>query len=330
MERRTVGTLVIRCLMAATLFAATGAATSIAAAQDYPSKPIRMIVPFPPGNGTDVLARLIADKISASMKQDVIVENMAGGNGVIAAGLVAREAADGYTILIAGTSLTVLPYVVKDLQFDPKKELRPFAVFAEASPALIVPGKSAIKSIDDLVAKAKADPSKVMFGSSNNSAQFAAQLFKHHAKIDFVTIPYKGTQQAYIDLISERITLMFAGVATTAPLLEDNSLRALAVASRKRLKAYPDLPTMDEKFPGLVSVVWLGAAISSKTPEDIAERLNKEINAAIRLPDVTQRMVALGYEPQSMGLDEVDRYIDDERALWEKTIKETNWNIGGE
>ncbi|WP_236589932.1 Bug family tripartite tricarboxylate transporter substrate binding protein [Ramlibacter aurantiacus] len=246
---------------------------------DYPSKPIRIVVPVPPGGAADTLARLIGDRLTAKWGQPVIVENRAGANGNIGADMVAQAAPDGYTLLVSPPGpLTINKSLYKRLSFD-SSTFVPVTVIAANPNVLLVHPKVPAKTLPELVAHAKANPGKLNYASSGagSTTHLAGELLKQQAGIQATHVPYKGGPPAYADLMSGQVDLMFQGLATAMPQIQDGRLRVLAVGSAKRHPALPDVPTLSELMPGFVSVSWTGMAAPAKTPPAIVAKLQAAI-----------------------------------------------------
>jgi tripartite-type tricarboxylate transporter receptor subunit TctC len=276
------------------------------------TKQVRMIVPFPPGGGADALARLIAPKLTEIWGGQIIVENKPGASGHIGADFVAQSAPDGSTLLMSSTaSLT-------------EKNVSQFAPVSlvSASPYVVTASsKTPVRSIQELIATAKANPGKLTFGSSGTGAasHLSAELFKSMAQVDMLHVPYKGTGQAVTDLLAGQIDLMFAPSQTVMPHVKAGKLKALAVTSAKRSENLPELPTVSESgLPGYEAVGWFGVLAPAATPKAVVEKLSGDINRVLADADVRARMQALGADPSGNTPDQFARFIREDQAKWAK------------
>ena len=299
----------------AVALAAFAVASQGALAQSFPAKPVRIIVPFPPGGGADALTRIMQPALTKMWAQPIIIENKAGASGHIGADFVAAADADGYTLLMSSTaSLT-------------EKNVASFApvTLVSASPYVVVVNpKVPARSVKELVDYAKKNPGKLAYGSSGTGAasHLAAELFKSLAGVDMLHVPYKGTGQAVTDLLAGQIDLMFAPAQSVMPHVQAGKLRALAVTSAKRYSIIPDLPTVAEAgVPGYEAVGWFGLLVPAKTPAAIVERLSADANKALGEHDVKQQMMMLGAEPSGDTPAQFARFIHDDQAKWSKLMK---------
>ncbi|HEX7465876.1 MAG TPA: tripartite tricarboxylate transporter substrate binding protein [Usitatibacter sp.] len=307
---------VARLLARAVALAAFAFASQGALAQPFPAKPVRIIVPFPPGGGADALTRIMQPALTKMWAQPIIIENKAGASGHIGADFVAAADADGYTLLMSSTaSLT-------------EKNVASFApvTLVSASPYVVVVNpKVPARSVKELVEYAKKNPGKLAFGSSGTGAasHLAAELFKSLAGIDMLHVPYKGTGQAVTDLLAGQIDLMFAPAQSVMPHVQAGKLRALAVTSAKRYSIIPDLPTVAEAgVPGYEAVGWFGLLAPVRTPAAIVGKLSADANKALGEPEVKQQMMILGAEPSGGTPAQFARFIHDDQAKWSKLMRE--------
>ena len=293
-------------------------AAAIASAQPatYPTKPVHIIVPFPPGGGADALARIMQPHLTKAWGQPVIVENKPGASGHIGAEYVANAAADGYTLMMSSTaSLT-------------EKNVGQFApiTLVSASPYVVVANpKVPAKNIRELVAHAKANPGKVTFGSSGTGAasHLSAELFKSLAGVDMLHVPYKGTGQAVTDLLAGQIDLLFAPAQSVMPHVQAGKLKAFAVTSAKRSSTLPGLPTIAESgVPGYEAIGWFGLLAPAATPKPVVLKLSADANAVLKDPDVAQKMVTLGAEPSGNTPEQFGAFIRDDQAKWSRLMRE--------
>jgi tripartite-type tricarboxylate transporter receptor subunit TctC len=269
-------------------------------AQDYPRRPVRLIVPFPPGGGNDIVARAVAQELGKSLGQQLVVDNRAGAGGAIGAELAARSPADGYTLFLGGVgSHVVNPSLHAKLSYDPIRDFAPVTLIASAPSVLVVNPSLQATSVAEFTALAKASPGKLNYASNGNgsSAQLAAVLYESMAGVRMVHVPYKGVAPALVDLMSGEVQLMFGTLVAILPHIKAGRLRALAVTGRNRSALLPEVPTLAESgLPGYEAGSWYGILAPAGTPGAIVARLNAEINAAIRQPEVRERLAAEGAE----------------------------------
>jgi tripartite-type tricarboxylate transporter receptor subunit TctC len=308
-----------------------GAATLATQAQpqdvaSYPSKPIRIVVPNPPGGTSDVLARLLAKELGESFKQTVIVENKAGGNGQIGASFVAKSAPDGYNLLMLDMSvLTIGPSVIPQLNYNPVKDLAPIAIPAYSPHLLVVRQDLPVKTVDELAAYQKKSGKPVSFGTPLASiSQLAGILLAQDKGFEFNVIGYKGGAQALADLAGGQIDTAMASVLATNPLVQGGKIRAIAVTSAKPFAATPGVPTVASQIPDFVTGSWQGLLATGGTPPAILEKLQSEIARIVARPDVARRLQELGSEPSDMNRQQIAQWMVTETARWGKVVKENN------
>jgi tripartite-type tricarboxylate transporter receptor subunit TctC len=287
-----------------------------ALAQAFPSKPVRIVVPFPPGGGADTLARIMEPRLAAIWGQPIIVENRPGASGHIGADFVAKSAPDGATLLMSSTaSLT-------------EKNVDQFAPVSlvSASPYVITANpKVAAANIRELIALAKSQPGKLSFASSGTGAasHLSAELFKSMAGVDLLHVPYKGTGQAVTDLVAGHVNLMFAPAQTVMPYVREGRLRALALTGSKRSETLPDLPTVAESgLPGYEAVGWFGLLAPAATPQATVAKISADANRVLAEREVREKMLGLGADPSGDTPEEFARFIRDDQAKWSKLMKE--------
>jgi tripartite-type tricarboxylate transporter receptor subunit TctC len=291
----------------------------------YPDRPVRIVVPFAPGGGTDVIARALAQEMTKDLGVSVIVENKPGAGTIIGTQWVATSEPDGYTLLMGTFANAVNPSLQARLPYDPHKDFAPVALIARSFNIVVVNPKSPIKSIADLIATAKADPDKLSYGTfgTGTSAHLAGELFKNLAKVNLTTVPYKGAAPAITDLIGGHTEVMFTTVASAAALIEAGQLRALAVTSAERSPAFPQLPTVAEAgVPGYVAESWYGLFAPARTPADAIDRLNKSAAKAVQSEVFKQLGVNEGLVMVASPPEELDRYFHSEEARWRKVIED--------
>jgi tripartite-type tricarboxylate transporter receptor subunit TctC len=285
-------------------------------AQDFPAKPIRIIVPFPPGGGADALSRIMQPSLTKLWGQPVIIENKPGASGIIGADFVAGSAPDGYTLLMSSTGAVTEKNVA---QFAP-------VTLVSASPYVVVANpKVQASSIRELIELAKKNPGKLSFGSSGTGAasHLSAELFKSLAGVDMLHVPYKGTGQAVTDLLAGQIDVMFAPAQTVMPHVQGGKLKAFAVTSAKRSTTLPDLPTVAEAgVPGYEAIGWFGLLAPAKTPPAIVAKLSADANKVLAEADVKQRMLILGAEPSGDTPQQFTVFIHADQAKWSRLMKE--------
>lgn len=293
-------------------------------AQSYPTKPIRMVIGFTPGTATDIIARIVGQKLSPNLGQQIVIENRDGAGGTIAATIAARASPDGYTLWVAASGqLVVSPHLYTKLPYSPIKDFSPIAMLAAVPNVLVVHPSLPVTSVKDLVELAKAKPGQINYASSGkgSASHLNSELFKSLTGVNMVEIPYKSSAQAMTDLIAGQVSLNFPTLPATMPHIKAGKLRALAVTSGTRSKAMPEVPTMAEA--GIATYEATNAyaiATPAGTPRTIISRLNDEVNKALRTPDVTEKMMSLGAEPLGGGPDEMARYIREGLAKWGKLI----------
>lgn len=291
----------------------------------YPSKPIRVVVPFTAGSSTDVIARAITDKLSASLGQQVIVDNRGGAGGTLGAAQVANAAPDGYTILIHSSSHTVSPSTYLKLPYDTINDFAGVTPIAALPNALVVSPSKNMKTLKDLLDLAKAKPGQLNYASAGqgSATHLNAEKFRTQAKIDAMHIPFKGSPEAVTEVMGGRVDYYFSPVAPVLSHIRDGRLVALAVGSPKRSTALPDVPTTTEAgVPNSEFNFWIGMLVPAKTPKDIVNKLNAEVQKALASNDVKERFAKLGAEPWTMSPDQFDRYIKDDIAANAKLVKE--------
>ena len=300
-----------------------------ATAQDrYPSKPLRLIVPFAPGGSTDIFARLIAERAQGPLGQPVVVENRAGAAGNIGAEAVARSAPDGYTLLMATTGVMAINNALyRNMTYDAAKDLEPVIFVASITNVLIVPPEFPAKSVAELIAAAKKEPGKLSFASSGagSSTHMSAELFKSMSGTDILHIPYKGSGQALPDLMSGRVSMMFENAPGAVSHIKAGKVRALAVTGLKRSPAMPELPTVAESgVPGYESLSWSGIAVPAGTPRAVVDRLNKDFNSILAAAEMRQKLTEQGAETMGGAPEAFAQHIRAEREKWSRLIREKN------
>ena len=302
-----------------------------AAAQDYPNKTIRFVVPYPPGGASDVVARLIGQKMSDTWKQQVVIENRAGANGIIAMSFVATSAPDGYTLLMSNVGPSAInPSIYKKLAYDAIKDFTPVSLTNLVPLMLVVNSTLDVNSVAEFVARAKAAPGAWTYGTggTGTAGHLAMELFMMNAGIKMQMVSYKGDGLSLTDIIGGQITTMFTTVVSGTPHVQSGRLKALAVTTRQRLSAAPNLPTIAESGqPGFEAVSWGGVMVPANTPRVIVNKLNVEINRILKLPEFREQLAKVGAETVGNSPEEFQAYLLAETEKWARVAKSANINI---
>lgn len=296
----------------------------------YPDRPIRIVVPFAAGGATDVLARLIAERITGPLGQSVVVENQPGAGGNVGANAVAKSAPDGYTILMGAVNThSVSPALYGKLPYDPMKDFAPVAFVTSLPNVLVVnPQKTKSTTTREFIVEAKSRQMTFASSGHGTSVHLSGEIFKAAIGADLVHVPYRGAGPALNDLLAGQVDLMFDTLATSLPHIQAGTLRALGVTSLTRATAAPEIPTMSESgVPGFEAVAWFALFAPSKTPEAITERLNQEVRRAIDTPELRQRIIALGGEVKSMNRDELAAFVVQDNAKWAEVVRKTGVKV---
>jgi tripartite-type tricarboxylate transporter receptor subunit TctC len=321
----------LRCAILLVACACGVAAAGPAAAQSYPARPVKLIVPFPPGGPVDVSARILAQHLPRTLGQTVVVENRAGAAGSLGAKAVAAADTDGYTLLCGNIStLVVLPAVTNNRDYDPGKAFAPVAKISQNYEVLVVNPAFPARSIAELVAHAKANPGKLNFGSAGhgNATHLAAELFKLRTGIDIVHVPYKGAAEALTGVLGGQVHMFFGDVAGILPLLRDGALRALAISSETRSTLLPELPTMMESgVPDYVVLTYIGVVAPAGTAAGIVEQLNAAINASLSAPEVATAFAKLGAEVRPDSAQAFAAFLAAETEKWANVVKTANIKV---
>ena len=306
---------------------ASAALFAVAApAQDFPTKPIRIIVGYTTGGGNDLIARLLAPKLSESLGQPVIIENRPGAQSIIAAELVAKSPPDGYTLLMGPTGpMAMNPATYSKLPYSPTRDFAPVSMIGQFPLFLCVSASLPVRSVQELVEYAKARPNNVNYASSAAAFQLATELFKQRTGTNFVQIPYKGSGDSAAAVVSGQVTMTIADPPPITGHLKGGTLRALAVTAPQRHPAYPDVPTMVEAGVSDVDVsLWMGLFVPAGTPAPVVKRLNEEVARAVRLADVRERLIALGVDPVGGTPEELTRVLVRDLEKWTAVAKAAN------
>ena len=301
-------------------------ATSASPAQDYPSRPVRMVVPFAPGGSTDVLARIIGQKLTERSGQPVIIENRAGAGGNIGAEQVARSAPDGYTLLLGGVPHAISASLYSKLPYDLARDLAAIAEIASFPSAIVLHPSLPANSVKELIALARARPGQLSFGSAGNGSpnHLSLELFQTMAGVRMVHVPYKGSGQLVGDLLAGQVQLASMGLPVAVPHVQSGKLRAIAVTGAARSPLLPEVPTVSEAaLPGFEVTSWYGVFAPAGLPADIVAKLNSEIGSAVTAAEVRERLAALGAEPSVKSPDQFGRYVRQEIIKWAKVVKDS-------
>ncbi|MGO4331770.1 tripartite tricarboxylate transporter substrate binding protein [Cupriavidus sp. 2TAF22] len=294
----------------------------------YPNRPIRIIVPWPAGGGVDTVTRTVAEKMSASLGQQVIVDNRPGATGNIGAGMGAKAAPDGYTLLVASAPMMINASLYRNLPFDTGKDFVPLGLMA-SSPYMLVVNPSTAKSVKDLVARARAEPGRISYASPGPGTQqnIVGEVFKGMAHIDIVHAPYKGGPQALTDMVGGHIQMMFHGVPAVMPFVRSGQLKGVAVATSQRLALFPDVPTMAEAgYPGIEASEWYGLVAPAGTPKDIVVLLGNAIDKALGAPGVREQLSGKGYEPATnSNPEQFGAFMAAEQKKWAVAVKQSGF-----
>ena len=308
------------------IFFVPGMAVAQTAAPGWPSRPIRFIVPFPPGGGTDVNARIIAPRLAAALGQQVVVENRTGAGGMVGTEVVAKSAPDGYSMVIATIGpIAINPSLYAKMTYDPAKDLAPVTITGEVPNGLVVHPTLPAKTLKELIALAKQRPRELNYGSSGAGAgdHLAAEMLGAMSGIRMTHVPYKGGPLAMVDLMAGNIQLIFATLATGMPYIRAGRVRTLAVAGSQRFALLPDVPTVAEAgVPGFAVNNWAGIFVAGATPRPIIERLNSEIVKALAPADVRQKLLEMGLVSATNTPEQFASYIQAETVRWAKVVKD--------
>lgn len=298
-----------------------------AAAQGYPSKPVRMILAFPPGGPTDINARSFAQKLSEQMGQQVLVDNRPGAGGNIAAAEAARAPADGYTIFYNTSAIAIGPALYSKVAYDPVKDYAPVALTATVPLVLAVNPAVPVKNVSEFIAYAKANPGKLNYASSGSGTitHLAGALFVQQMGLQLQHIPYKGSAPALVDVVGGQVQMMIDTINTVAPYTKDHRLRPLAIAITRRSALLPEVPTLEQAagLPGFEMSAWQGIVVPAATPKEIVARLNAEVNKAVQSAEVRARLAAGGSEPLGGTSEHYAAYIRSELERWAKVVRDT-------
>jgi len=315
--------LAARAMSLGVALAFSGAAT-LAIAQTYPARPVRLLVPYPPGGPVDNIGRILAQALSPNLGQNVVVENRSGAGGSLGAEQVARSAPDGYTMLIGNSGpMTINPVLRQDLNYNPRQDFAPVSWLTSAQMVLVVHPSLPVGSVKELVALARANPGALNYGSAGigNLTHLGMELLQSMAKVKLNHVPYKGVAPAYVDLMSGEIAVMFGNVSGPLAYIQAGRLRAIAVTSSKPSPVLPRVPTVAESYPGFDLVTWMGIFAPAGTPDAVRARLHGDIVKVLQYPDVRERLVGLGNEVVARSGEDLAALLDRELKLYAKIIK---------
>jgi tripartite-type tricarboxylate transporter receptor subunit TctC len=312
----------LKHFVTAVLILAVSLASALAEAQPWPSKPVKLIVPFTAGGSTDTVARIVAEKLSTRLGQPVIVDNRAGAGGAVGSDIAAKAAADGYTMLV-GTSSTmaIAPYVYTKLPYEPTRDFAPVILLGTADIMIVVNAQVPVRNVRELIAYAKANPGKLTFASGGNGSisHLLGEYFKSMAGVDMLHVPYKGDAQMVTDLLGGQVNMAFGTAVAFLPHVKSGKVVALAVTNPARSTTQTQLPTVSESgVPGYDAVQWFGIAVPSGTPREIIHRLNEEIRGILALPEVRARFTELGFDVVGDKPEEFAAFLRAENVKWKK------------
>lgn len=302
-----------------------------ACAAEYPTRPIRMIVPFPPGGGNDILARAVGQRLSPIIGQQIIIDNRGGAGGQLGAELAAKAEPDGYTLFLGSIgNLTFLPVLQARLPYDPVRDFAPVTLLATSAFILVVNPEVPAKSLKELIALAKAKPGQLNYGSagSGSSLHMTAELFKLDAGLDITHVPYKGTSPALIDLLANQVQMMFSTMPTMVPHVKSGKLRALGVSSTTRAEALPDVPTAAEAgLPGFDVLNWQGIVVPKKTPDAIVQKLSRALLTTLKSPEMIKALATQGLDAAGGAPEQFGTLIKSEIEKYAKVAKEAKLKL---
>lgn len=304
--------------------------TKALSAQLYPSKPIRMIVAYPPSGGTDILARMIGQKLADALGQPVVIDNRGGANGNIGSELAAKSPADGYTLLMGTANLTVNPSLYRKLGYKPLKDFAPISLVTQQPNILVIHPSVPATSVKELISLAKSMSAPLNFASNGAgaSSHLSGELMKSKADINMTHVPYKGAGPAIVGLLANEVQVMFANTLAALPHVRNNRLRALAITSAKRSAAFPELPTMVESgLPDYEVVAWYGVLAPTGTPKNILTKINREIVNVVQRADIQERLLKVAATPVGSTPEEFAAFMRSETVKWGKVIKDSGARV---
>ncbi|MET0681445.1 MAG: tripartite tricarboxylate transporter substrate binding protein [Burkholderiales bacterium] len=317
-----VAALVLGCVLTATVAQAQQAA--------YPSRPLRLILPFPPGGSTDLLGRTLAEKLGDSLRQPVVPENRPGAGGNVGAEAAARSAPDGYTLVLCAPSLAISPSLYRKLNYDPMRDLVPVALVATIPNLLVVHPSVPARSLAELAQHARANPGKLNFGTGGpgTSNQLAADMFRSLTRTEIVLVPYKGAETAMLGVLSGQVQMAVIGTPASATHVKSGKLRALALLGKERYPDLPDVPTAAESgMPEFEVDTWYGVLAPAGVPREVLARLNGDIVKVMRTPDMRERLATMGIQPLASTPEEFGEFLKSEVARWGKVVRESGAQV---
>ena len=314
---------IARGLLCAALIALP--APSVIAAESYPQKPVRLVVPFSPGGGTDLLARAVSDRLTEALGATIIVDNRAGAGSTIGTAQVARAAPDGYTLLFTSASYTFAPNFYRDLPYDPIKDFKPITMFGSLPNVVVVHPSMPVKSVKELLALARERPGEIHYGSAGrgSNVHLTTELFLYMAGIKMTQVPYKGMGPAQIGLISGEVQVLLPAFQSIFPFVKSGQVRALAITTKQRSPLLPDLPTLDESgVPGYDKAAWFGLFAPAAVPEPVITRIYQAVAKVLKDPEIVKRLAAEGAVARGEPPAEFDAFVRAELATWAKLIRD--------
>ena len=314
---------IARDSLVAALFALP--ALSVFAADKWPDKPVRLVVPFSPGGGTDLLARFVTDRLTGVLGTTLVIDNRAGAGGTIGTALVARGPADGYTFLFTSASYTFAPYFYRDLPYDPVKDFKPVTMFGSSPNILVVHPSMPVKTVKQLIALARKRPGEILYGSAGrgSNVHLTTELFLYMAKIKMTQVPYKGAGPAQIGLMSGEVQVLLPGFQSAYPFVKSGQMRALAVTTKQRAQLLPDVPTVDEAgVPGYEKSAWFGLFAPIAVPEPVISQMYQAVAKVLKDPETVKRLAAEGAVAGGQPPAEFAAFVHSELASWAKLIRE--------
>jgi len=316
--------------VAAGVLLSLGWASHVLAQGDYPNKPIRFIVPFPPGGGTDIVSRLVAGKMTETLGWRIVADNRSGAGGSVGMEVAAKSAPDGYTLVMGQTSnLAINPSLYSKLGYDPLKDFAPVSLVSMIPVTVMVAAKAPYKSLADLVSAAKAKPDQVTYASTGSGTvgHLTGEMLQRAAAVKLIHVPYKGASQAFPDLIGGRVSFFLASLESAIPQIKAGTIRALAVTSAQRAPALPDVPTVAESgYKGFEANTWTGVLVAARTPKPIIARLSAEITRILDLPDMRERL-ATGGPPVQTGPQAFAALLKADTEKWSRIVKEAGVKV---
>jgi tripartite-type tricarboxylate transporter receptor subunit TctC len=320
-RRMRVAALVLGCVLTATIAQAQ---------QPYPSRPLRLILPFPPGGSTDLLGRALAERLGESLRQPVVPENRPGAGGNVGAEAAARSAPDGYTLVLCAPSLAISPSLYRKLNYDPLRDLVPVALVATIPNLLVVHPSVPVRTLAELAQHARANPGKLNFGTGGpgTSNQLAADMFRSLTKTEIVLVPYKGAETAMLAVLSGQVQMVVIGTPASTTHVKSGKLRALALLGKERYPDLPDVPTAAESgMPEFEVDTWYGVLAPAGVPREIVARLNGDLVRMMRAPEMRERLAPMGIQPLASTPDEFGAFLQNEVARWGKVVREAGAQV---